>query len=145
VQSLSWPLTVAVWPVESLFVQVIVSPTLAVTVAGLKAKLAMFTATVPAAWATAQPPPPAAADGASLAGAWEAGAWEAGCDAGAADGAVVAVPPPPQAAMRNIVPKKKVVRVRVRVIGASTLRARWSLGCIDGYAGIGRPVSSRAA
>src|SRR5262245_18958853 len=112
-----------------------VSPTFAVTSAGLNAKLAIDTATVPADCATAHGAPPAAAEGASDS------AW----DAGAADGAVVAVLPPPQAATTNSVPNRNVLRMRVRDMVASALRARWCLGYIDGYAGIRRPVSTRAA
>jgi hypothetical protein len=151
----AWSSSVAVWGAESLFVQVMVSPTLAVTDAGENAKFAIFTATVPAACATAHPPPAAAdgaaldgasLDGASLDGASLDGASDAGAaDTGARDGAVVAVLPPLQAATRNIAPNRNVPRTLVRDMIASTLLARSCLGCIDGYVGIERPVSSKAA
>jgi uncharacterized protein YjbI with pentapeptide repeats len=138
-------LTVAVCWTESLFAHVITSPTLAVTVAGSNAKFAILTDTVPVASDGAHGP--AAADagaslagaslaGASLAGAWLAGAWLAG----AAVGALVAVPPP-QAATSNIV-TTRAGRVRVRdMTASSTLCARSSLGYVDVYAPVERPVS----
>ena len=59
----AWLSSVTVWPGVSLFVQVIVSPTFAVTVAGSNAKFLMLAETAPADVATehgaAPPPPPA--------------------------------------------------------------------------------------
>jgi len=64
-----WLSSVTVCPAVSLFVHVIVSPTLAVTVAGSNAKFFMPAATVPADVATehgAAPPPPPPADAAGV-------------------------------------------------------------------------------
>jgi hypothetical protein len=152
VQASSLPLIVAVWPVESLFVHVMVSPTLAFTVAGSNAKFAILTETAPAAsdgaHGAAAAEAGALADAGSLAAAdalADAGSLAAGALAGvslcaAAVGALVAAVPP-HAATANIA-TMVAERILVRdMVVSSTLRARSSLGYVGDYAGAGRLVS----
>jgi hypothetical protein len=140
----SLPLTVAVCPVESLFVHVMVSPTLAVTCAGSNAKLAILTDTVPVASDGAHGA--AAADAGALAGASLAGASLAGASlagvalCGATDGAVVAAVPAHALAMNTANTTKGRILAR-DIVASSALRARSSQGYVDVYAAVGRAVS----
>jgi hypothetical protein len=127
--------------VVSLFVNATTSPTLAVIVAGSNAKLAIFTATVPASvdGAHAAPPPaagepPAAADSA----ADSAGALAAGALA-----AVVALELPLQAAtMNNVaVPSTRISRVDIAVASSRYSVRVSSRGIEVRYDAAGRAVS----
>lgn len=138
--------TVAVWAVESSFVQTITSPTLAVTLSGEKAKFLIVTvaAAVAPAVATVQGPPAddgdsAAADGLEPpADGLEAAAGGLEPAADAAGGVVAALAP--QAA-RAIV-TRRIMKVKVR------LRMPW---CLQGRlgravgAGAGQPKIRRSA
>jgi hypothetical protein len=130
-----------------LFVQVTTSPTLAVIVAGLKAKFAIVAVTVPASVDGAHAPAAAAlseAAGDSLAGDSLAGDSPAGASlAGArlAGAGLVAVPPEQAATMSRTA--AATARDRVRdILVSSCFRVRGSsLGSARGYAQMGRAVS----
>ena len=114
--------SVAVWAVLSLLVQVTTSPTLAVIVAGLNAKFAIVAATVPAVveGAHAAPPPPAALSDAvadSLGAASLAGA---ALDGAATDGADdVAVP----------LEQAETIRSRAAATASERVRDIWLSSC----------------
>jgi hypothetical protein len=132
--------SVAVCAVLSLFVQVTTSPTLAVIVAGLKAKFAMVAVTVPVSVDGAQASvaaPLSEAAGDSLGGASLAGL----AGASLAGAGLVAVPPEQAETVRNRA--APTARDRVRDMWVSSwFRVRGSsLGSAREYAKIGLVVS----
>jgi hypothetical protein len=113
--------SVAVWAVVSLLVHVTTSPTLAVMVAGLKAKFAIVAATVPVVveGAHAAPPPPAALSDAAADSLGAPSLAGAALD-GAADGADDVVVPPEQAA---------TIRRRAAATASGRVRVIWLSSC----------------